>query len=399
MFSGGKGTEKDPFIIETAEDLMNVRIKNMEYPFYHYRQNAHIDLTGVEWLPIGNPMLGSPTFMGNYDGGGWKIRNLKMVTNIYYAGLFGVCTQSAKLTNIHIENAYIEGTASIVAAILSSVLADYVIVENCSVEGKIYVPYSYSSVGGLAVSSGSEQNIKINKCYVDAELTGDYVAMLMTYPQGDITNCFTKGQMFAAQEDYAEQHGIVGVIQGNEARLKNCYSIAMFSNSAKYAKNSLISMDNEQELQPQNCYVDVERYGTNDGWIVGLDYYGASQFVRGTDNKLYHKKQNQIGTDYRGSPHPSDPNYNPNWGNPFYDAEPISGDSWSEFWTSVLGNPDFTIARTTAQMLTKSNYQGWDFENVWKWVEGDYPQLRFPLPHKVKKCKAMKLGALLTGRR
>lgn len=40
------------------------------------------------------------------------------------------------------------------------------------------------------------------------------------------------------------------------------------------------------------------------------------------------------------------------------------------------GSRKIPEARTTAQMMTKSNYVGWDFENVWKINEGvDYPRL------------------------
>ncbi|MGM0505358.1 MAG: hypothetical protein ACQESQ_12100 [Bacteroidota bacterium] len=51
-FEEGSGTISDPFLIETAEDLNNVR----EWPDKHYKQVADIDLNdfadGSGWEPI-----------------------------------------------------------------------------------------------------------------------------------------------------------------------------------------------------------------------------------------------------------------------------------------------------------------------------------------------------------
>ncbi|KYG90021.1 hypothetical protein A0U40_09870 [[Bacillus] sp. KCTC 13219] len=389
MFRGGKGTEKDPFIIETVEDLMNVRIKNMEYPFYYYRQNAHIDLTGVEWLPIGNPVSGEPTFMGVYDGGGWEIRNLTMnEADNYYSAMFAIASNSAQLLDVHLINASITGMTSGSFALLVSAMSGNTVIENCSVHGKIIDTVGGSQAAGLAVSASPEGII--NKCCADIEITCERTAGLVLYPNGKIMNSFAKGIIQKAEGDYGFQYGFAGY---GEAEVKNCYSLVDIRNIARYA-NSFTFADVEGY---EFCYVDVETYGSSDEWVLGHDYYGEQSFVRGTDGKVYYT-ESQGGTDYTGDPYPGAPNYNPNWGGPYYAAKPITGADWSIFWQQVLGNPKFPEARTTSQMLTQSNYVGWDFETIWQWIEGDYPKLRFPLPRKIKKCKAMKLGAL-RGRR
>jgi 3-hydroxy-3-methylglutaryl CoA synthase len=53
-FSGGSGTESDPFIISTADDLMelskrvNDKAANRIYAAAHYMQNKDIDLAGKD---------------------------------------------------------------------------------------------------------------------------------------------------------------------------------------------------------------------------------------------------------------------------------------------------------------------------------------------------------------
>ena len=49
MFSGGSGTEADPWVITTAAQLNAVR----NHLGGHYRLSADIDLSGMNWTPIG----------------------------------------------------------------------------------------------------------------------------------------------------------------------------------------------------------------------------------------------------------------------------------------------------------------------------------------------------------
>ena len=93
VFSGGSGTEDDPFLITTADGLAAVAD----------------DLTGVEWTPIGvfthtgdeNADADMPdavdAFSGIFDGGSHTISNLTVDQPEGYAvGLFGcLCNAQA----------------------------------------------------------------------------------------------------------------------------------------------------------------------------------------------------------------------------------------------------------------------------------------------------------------
>ena len=68
-FAGGSGTEDDPFQVETAAQLNNVR----EYPDQHFIKVVNINLGEFagenEWEPIGG-YLSQYRFLGTYDGDG-----------------------------------------------------------------------------------------------------------------------------------------------------------------------------------------------------------------------------------------------------------------------------------------------------------------------------------------
>ena len=85
-FSGGSGTESDPYLISTKEDLFAMgEAINADasgeldaadscglggYHGYYFKQTADIDLTGVAWAPF--------SFCGVYDGNGFEIQNLSV---------------------------------------------------------------------------------------------------------------------------------------------------------------------------------------------------------------------------------------------------------------------------------------------------------------------------------
>jgi len=77
QFAGGSGTEADPWLIRTPENLDSLRYYlGADNDDKYYKQIADIDLgvapwnVGEGWEPIGRD---STFFMGNYDGDGFKI--------------------------------------------------------------------------------------------------------------------------------------------------------------------------------------------------------------------------------------------------------------------------------------------------------------------------------------
>lgn len=122
LFSGGTGTQQDPWLITSQADLIalaeflnsgnaetfdtaNAGIGNCHG--YYFKQTADIDLTGVTWEPIG--YSGGYYFAGNYDGDGHTISNATSTgkndaDGFATAGIFG-WVAFGSVENLHVKNA------------------------------------------------------------------------------------------------------------------------------------------------------------------------------------------------------------------------------------------------------------------------------------------------------
>ena len=133
--------------INAGEDKYNANI----------RLTADIDLNNEEWTPIGS-VYQEHGFMGNFDGDGKIIKNLKMTGLVpdsdgyVYAGLFGVTegseSQRNYVKNFTIENVSIQTNGHIVAAAIA--YPYYTTVENITVKGDINIKGGNYTAGALA---------------------------------------------------------------------------------------------------------------------------------------------------------------------------------------------------------------------------------------------------------
>lgn len=117
-----------------------------------------IDLNNEEWIPIGS-VNQEHGFMGNFDGNGKTIKNLKMTQlpldadNYVYAGLFGVTEGTDPdnqnyIKDLVIENVTIKTTGHIAAAAIA--YPYYTVVENITVKGNISIEGGDYTAGVLA---------------------------------------------------------------------------------------------------------------------------------------------------------------------------------------------------------------------------------------------------------
>ena len=101
VYADGTGTESNPYQISTAEQLQAIN-NNVSA---HYILTEDIDLTGVDFTPIGNADSGA--FTGSFDGNGHTISNLNVFSG-KYAGLFG-CNEGV-IQNVTLSEIYVYGT-------------------------------------------------------------------------------------------------------------------------------------------------------------------------------------------------------------------------------------------------------------------------------------------------
>ena len=97
--ASGSGTEADPYLIETAQDLADFRDEvndsaKKSTSKLCAKLTANIDLSTLgdgDWTPIGYYTSYSDCvyYGGTFDGGGFTISGLKIKSTKQYQGLFG----------------------------------------------------------------------------------------------------------------------------------------------------------------------------------------------------------------------------------------------------------------------------------------------------------------------
>lgn len=263
-YSGGSGTETDPWLISSVTDLQllantindgkaagfDADCRDTEdgipgnYHGYYFKQTTDLDLSRIaSWDPIGYSGGYGFYFAGNYDGGGYTISNAKStgkndVGGYATAGIFG-WVLFGSVEDLHVENADFiatgQGNYSYVGGIAA--MAYGATIENCSVksskiESKRNPNQSHCaggivgySTGGTFIKCASISNTIQSQAYAGGfvgENDDDYGVGASKYTDCYAVNCSvavkteeTSGTSFAG--------GFIGMIVSDIA-LTNCYA-------------------------------------------------------------------------------------------------------------------------------------------------------------------------------
>ena len=255
-FGGGTGTQEDPWLITSKEDLIALAVflnSGKAETFdteavgigncygYYFKQTADIDLTGVSWEPIG--YSGSYYFAGNYDGDGHSIKNAISTGKVdpegfATAGIFG-WVAFGSVENLHVKNAnflaigqnnysYVGGIAGVCYG--SSIKSCSVV--NSSLESKrnnnnncagSIVGYS---TGGTFEKCAAENNQVKTMAY------GGFVGEVDDDPSygagtSTFTNCYTANCSVSSKTDDVQGvslvGGFVGEMTDSALTVNNCY--------------------------------------------------------------------------------------------------------------------------------------------------------------------------------
>jgi hypothetical protein len=140
MYSGGSGTELDPYLISTPQDLIDIKNNLNAY----FKQTNNIDLASYNpWSPIGE---GVGIIGINYDGDGFAIQNLTCNRD----GLFYQFGGTVK--NLKIEDFYGYTTSAEPFGPIAFRLEGTGVVQNCFCTGSFSTNTSLSnniSSGGI----------------------------------------------------------------------------------------------------------------------------------------------------------------------------------------------------------------------------------------------------------
>ena len=181
---GGEEVPQEAFVISTVEELLDFARWTNETPLGEqagvtWTLAADLDLTGVEWEPMGQyPGTDYASgdwkngFGGILEGGGHRISGFRIVgKNPTHTGFFEVLGQGAVIRDLHLEGEvtgerYVGGLAGYGGAGNSELPS--ILIENCSFTGT--VRGTYGETGGLMGFTG--ENTILQNCHVTGEVFG-----------------------------------------------------------------------------------------------------------------------------------------------------------------------------------------------------------------------------------
>lgn len=184
----GTGTETDPFLIETPQQLSYlsemVGAGISVYRNKYFKQTQDFDMKSLEFTPIGTKYF----FSGNYDGNNKSISNLNILgdNNNDNIALFGGVSRGT------ISNVIIDGNFT------------------STISGREYAA-GIVAKGWDVILQNCKNNAKI-------DVSSEYAAGIMASCAGIcvITNCSNTGEIHSANKShtYSYSGGIVGMVGG-----------------------------------------------------------------------------------------------------------------------------------------------------------------------------------------
>ena len=228
-FSGGKGTEAEPFEIATAENLdsLSFYTNSVKSDFFcsaYYKQTADIDMQGKAIKPLAEP----GEFKGVYDGGNHAIAHLSLNTAAGKPSGFIAKGTGATLKNLNLTDASIDAKYVYCGALVG--YAKSCTIENCTVTGQVRQYVKDISIGSDANAGysgglvGWMDDTTLKNCTLDGDATfyGKFSGGLVGYAKNStIEGCrVTKENTINIYYHWAG--GLVGVAEGADMLVKGC---------------------------------------------------------------------------------------------------------------------------------------------------------------------------------
>lgn len=218
-FSGGTGTQADPYLISTADDLweladkVNTKETRKDYYEAHYKMTGNIDLGGrKQWIPIGNHIYheSDALFKGIFDGNGFTVSGIKISykdplfgNKRHVFGLFGQLEGTVK--NLTVSNSSIQAagdSSNSVGSIAAKLYNGSIL--NCSTTDTVTVSGAYET-GGICANMNDDSVITgcRNAAAVTSTGTVGTAGGIVSFGSGKIADCINSGTVVAEQGEAA----------------------------------------------------------------------------------------------------------------------------------------------------------------------------------------------------
>ena len=322
----GGGTESDPFVISTPEDLQAISSDDTENAYYKLAND--IDLT--EWIETNSSTDGwiPVTLRGTFDGDGHTVSGLWC--NSDNGGLFGLIVPGAIAKDIKVS-----------------------IVDGKAVQGN-------TSVGGIVADNMGT----VTRCMVTGEIEGGSTAGgIAGQNSGSISECYSSGSVVSSMAN-SKLGGIVGENQSGGKTI-DCYSTADITTTGDNSYAAGIAGYNSGTIE--KCYAGGSIYGSV---VAGICGYGSGAEAQVKNCVAVNKYLSATKSALRilGG-------YNANANAPAttdnyaFEGMPVSVNNIPQ---KIYDDPLNGTTKTIDELHTKATYEalGWDMENLWKIDEG-----------------------------
>lgn len=234
----GSGSQDDPYLIGTAEELAS--LGGRSFSGKSYRLTQDIDMENVPMQPI------KEFADGTFDGDGHTISNLTISAADGNAGLFAETNSSTVFKDIILHNVSVTLTGGSYAGVggLIGKIYGSTTIQGCGVSGVVAYSsdYSYNSgnVGGLVgylngkctiKESYSQATIK-NENNNSSSTAGGLLGKTGNYYTLSVTDCYASGDVTAAGGRAGGFTGYVYCSNSYRHTYENCYAAGAVAASA-----------------------------------------------------------------------------------------------------------------------------------------------------------------------
>lgn len=211
------------YTVTSAEGLKNIaKLVNDGNTDIDITLTSDIDLSGIDWTPIG--IDDNHQYTGTFDGGGKTITGLTVTGSNEYAGLFGRIGSGGKVKNVTLKDVKIESNHS--SGYVGGVAGwSYGTLENCSVSGSVSGSGMNGNAGGVV---GDQWGGFLTGCSSSATVNAGSAAGGIaggTNNGASLTGCYATGDV-TVENDGTDTYFAGGVVgnNGSSSTLKACYA-------------------------------------------------------------------------------------------------------------------------------------------------------------------------------
>ena len=279
IWTQGTGTESNPYLIESAENLawISEMVNNgvTTYEGVCFKLTTNLDMQNIAWVPIGNSTTN--LFCGKFDGDHHFIDNISITGSYTYAGLFGITGENVRIANLGVKSEIdINSSGSgYHGGIIGRLSGANTHIENCYNTGSVYSHLTNYSYAGGIVGYLDGPDARINNCYntqiVSAHSSNSsyasYSGGIVGYCKLSLTvvDCYNTGNI--SSSGILSSGGIVGYCNSS-LNVSNCYNTGDIS-SGKYS-GGIVGYC-YSTFTVVDCYNtgNISSSGTHSGGIVG----------------------------------------------------------------------------------------------------------------------------------